>query len=154
MTGPRWKKVCLILTWIIAPAVFLAGLFFLVLTPYSLRNIWLPAAARSAGVTAQAEKISLISLTPFRVRAVNFHYADSDVSLDIAKIITGLSFLKLKKHQPWQKSTPNPPGKRRRFKVSAASGNALSFRTSAHPQCAISASGRTARSKRVRENTQ
>ncbi|MBR4665226.1 MAG: hypothetical protein IKO93_15275 [Lentisphaeria bacterium] len=99
MTGPRWKKVCLILTWIIAPAVFLAGLFFLVLTPYALRDIWLPAAARSAGVTAQAEKISLVSMVPFRVRAVNFHYADSEVSLDIAQIISGLSLRKLKKHQ-------------------------------------------------------
>ena len=99
MTVPRWKQVCLILTWIIASAVFLTGLFFLTLTPYALRNFWLPAAARSAGVTAQAEKISLVSLAPFRVRAVNFHYADSDVSLDIAQIISGLSFRKLKKHQ-------------------------------------------------------
>ena len=99
MTVARWKKVCLILTWIIVAAVFLSGLFFLVLTPYALRNIWLPAAARSAGVTAQAEKISLVSLIPFRVQAVNFHYADSNVSLDIAQIISGLSFRKLKKHQ-------------------------------------------------------
>ena len=99
MTFHRWKQVCLILTWVIASAVFLAGLFFLTLTPYVLRNLWLPAAARSAGVTAQAEKISLVSLIPFRVRAVNFHYADSEVTLDIAKIISGLSFRKLKKHQ-------------------------------------------------------
>ena len=99
MTVPRWKKVCLILIWLIASAVFLAGLFLLALTPYALRNFWLPAAARSAGVTAQAEKISLVSLIPFRVRAVNFHYADSDVSLDIAQIISGLSVRKLKKHQ-------------------------------------------------------
>ena len=99
MTGPRWKKVCLILTWIIASAVCLVGVFFLVLTPYALRNIWLPAAARSAGVTAQAEKLSLVSLTPFRIRAVNFHYADSNVSLDIAQITSGLSLRKLKKHQ-------------------------------------------------------
>ena len=99
MTLPRWKKVCLILIWIIASAVFPAGLFFLALTPYALRNIWLPAAARSAGVTAQAEKISLVSMIPLRIRAVNFHYADSDTSLDIAQIITGLSLRKLKKHQ-------------------------------------------------------
>ncbi len=99
MTAPRWKKTWLTAALILGGGVFLAGLFFLALTPFALRNIWLPAAARSAGGTAQAEKISLVSLAPFRIRAVNFHYADSEVSLDIAQIISGLSLWKLKKHQ-------------------------------------------------------
>lgn len=96
---PRWKNAWLIPVEIIAAAVFLCGLFFLALTPYVLRNIWLPAVARSAGVTAQAEMISLISLVPFRIKAVNFHYADPDISLDIAQITTGLPLSKLRKHQ-------------------------------------------------------
>ena len=99
MTVPRWKKAWRTAAVIIACAGLLAGSFFLALTPYALRTVWLPAAARSAGVTAQADKISLDSLNPLRVRAGNFHYADSNVSLDISHIVSGLPFRKLKKHQ-------------------------------------------------------
>ena len=99
MTVPRWKKIWLISTCVIAAAVLLCGLFFLALTPGVLRNVWLPAVARSAGVTAEADELSLISLVPFRVKAVNFHYADPDVVLDIARITSGLPLNRLKNHQ-------------------------------------------------------
>ena len=99
MTASRKKKLCLILAGIAAAAVLLCGLFFLVLTPLMLRDVWLPAAARSAGVRAKADKLSLVSLIPFRVNAVNFHYTSPDISLDIGQITTGLSLARLKKHQ-------------------------------------------------------
>ncbi len=99
MAVPRWKKIWLISTAVIAAAVLLCGLFFLSLTPRALRDVWLPAIARSAGVTAEADELSLISLFPFRVEAVNFHYADSDVVLDIARITSGLPLNRLKNHQ-------------------------------------------------------
>ena len=95
----RIRKKVLIASAVAGGFLFVFGVFSFLLTPYALRNIWLPAVARSAGIDAHAEKIRLVSLVPFRIKAVNFHYTDPDVGIRIEKIATGLPLGRLRKHE-------------------------------------------------------
>lgn len=94
----RWKKIRIAAAVAAGVILLFGGVLFFALTPYALREILLPAAARSAGGTAKAEKIRLVSLFPFRIKAADFHYTDPDLSIDIAEIVTGLPLGRLKKH--------------------------------------------------------
>lgn len=95
----RSKRIIRIIAAVVCVFLFFSGVFFFAFTPYALCQIWLPAIARSAGVSASAEKIRLISLVPFRIEAVNFYYTDSEVAIKIAEITTGLPLDRLKKHE-------------------------------------------------------
>ena len=95
----RFRRIILIIAVFVCVFLFFSGALFFAFTPYALCQIWLPAIARSAGVSANAEKIRLISLVPFRIEAADFHYTDSDVGIRIAKITTGLPLGRLKKHE-------------------------------------------------------
>lgn len=69
------------------------------LTPYAIREIWLPFIARSAGITLKADEIRLESLRPFRLKTVNFHYADPEISLKIRTASSDLRTDGLKRHR-------------------------------------------------------
>ena len=75
-----------------------AALFFFALSPYAFREIWLPLAAKSAGVSATAESLYLESLFPFRLRVVNLHYSDPETTIHIHSAVSRLRTGQLKKH--------------------------------------------------------
>jgi len=79
--------------------LILSGGTAFLLTPYAIREIWLPVVASSAGITLRADDIRLESLRPFRLKASNFHYADPELSLKIRTVRSKLRLQSLKRNR-------------------------------------------------------
>ncbi|MBO4630610.1 MAG: hypothetical protein J5858_01670 [Lentisphaeria bacterium] len=95
----RRKLPILLFSGIFILIILLAlGSIALALTPYAIREIWLPMAAKSAGATIQAEEIYLDSIFPFRLRTRNLRYSDPETTVEIRSAVSRLRTSKLKKH--------------------------------------------------------
>ena len=99
MSGPAVGKRLFLVLWLPAGLLFLFAGFCFAITPYALREIWLPAAARSAGAVIRADDLRLKSLFPFCLKAVNLYYSDPEVELKIRRGVSVLDTGKLKKHR-------------------------------------------------------
>lgn len=135
MSSPaRFGKRFFPLTVPAAVFLLLGLLLYLALTPYALREIWLPKAAKSAGAAARAEQIYLKSLIPFRIEAVNFHYAERDMTMEVRSFSAIISLNQLIRHSlelsdarfdglRLQYSEPGKPGDPKQRKEIPVTGN-------------------------------
>ena len=75
------------------------------LTPWAIRELWLPLAARSTGAVIRADDVRLESCFPLRMRVVNFYYADQETIVEIRSGVFRLRLRKLFQHSAVLKKT-------------------------------------------------